>query len=130
MDARIWLPEVREVFLIDAIPLQGGGVLASGHASTDGGIVGFVAKTMTTEMFIAAAKRQRLSCRPRMSNKPDVRCGFSDAIYKKRMRTTAPTLYCVSTVSKQACCTAIFHETRLLFARKQRLEEVVLRGAT
>jgi len=60
MDARIWLPEVREVFLIDAIPLQGGGVLASGHASTDGGIVGFVAKTDDYGNVIAAAKTETL----------------------------------------------------------------------
>jgi hypothetical protein len=43
-DARIWFPEVVEALLIDAVPLEGGGVLASGYAFTDEGIVNFVAK--------------------------------------------------------------------------------------
>jgi hypothetical protein len=59
MDARIWLPEVPEVFLIDAIPLQGGGVLAGGYAFNEG-IVSFVAETDDHGNVIAVLKTETL----------------------------------------------------------------------
>jgi len=56
IDARIWFPGVVEVLLVDAVPLDGGGVLASGDASTEEGFVGFMAKTDVSGNVTAVIK--------------------------------------------------------------------------
>ncbi len=58
IDARIWFPEAVEVFLVDAAPLEGGGVLASGQATTDETIFDFVAKTDNSGNVIAVIKTE------------------------------------------------------------------------
>ncbi len=58
IDARIWFPEAVEVFLVDAVPLEGGGVLASGQATTDETIFDFVAKTDNSGNVIAVIKTE------------------------------------------------------------------------
>jgi hypothetical protein len=60
IDARIWFPGVVEVFLVDAVPLEGGGVLASGHATTDETIFNFVAKTDNSGNVIAVVRTENL----------------------------------------------------------------------
>jgi hypothetical protein len=60
LDARIWFPGAVEVFLADALPLEGGGVLASGHASTDESIANFAAKTDGSGNVIAVLKTETL----------------------------------------------------------------------
>jgi len=56
IDARIWFPGVVEVLLVDAVPLDGGGVLASGDASTEEGFVGDV---MTVDPAAVLAELDR-----------------------------------------------------------------------
>lgn len=58
VDARIWFPGAVEIRLIEAVPLEGGGVLASGFASTDEGTANFIAKTDTSGNVIAVVRTE------------------------------------------------------------------------
>lgn len=58
-DARVWFPNTTEILLLDAIALESGGVLASGHAAMDKGDksgANFLAKTNATGNVIAFFK--------------------------------------------------------------------------